>query len=316
MLARIQQSIVASLVLIAALWITLTGAYAPSVTVIGLLVLLLGHAGFLALEFVLAYGVNRHDVAPKAGVLMLARAWLGEALTAPGVFLWQQPFRWNAVPDCLANGSAVSNRRGIVFVHGFACNRGFWNPWLVRIKQSGQVFSAVSLAPVLGSIDQYAPVIEAAVQRVTAATGLSPLLICHSMGGLAVRAWLNASQADQRVHHVITIGTPHHGTWLGRFSPSANGRQMRQSSNWLAQLAGLESPQRRQLFTCYYSNCDNIVFPASTATLPGADNRLVPGVAHVALAFNETVMRESLAMARLDDAGALAHPQCSPHAEQ
>jgi hypothetical protein len=39
------------------------------------------------------------------------------------------------------------------------------------------------------------------------------------------------------------------------------------------------------LFTCYYSSCDNIVFPVSTATLPGADNRYVNGVAHVHLAF-------------------------------
>ena len=33
-----------------------------------------------------------------------------------------------------------------------------------------------------------------------------------------------------------------------------------------------------------------------TAMLPGADNRHVPGVAHVALAFHPRVMRESLAM--------------------
>jgi hypothetical protein len=49
-------------------------------------------------------------------------------------------------------------------------------------------------------------------------------------------------------------------------------------------------------FTCWYSNCDNIVFPASTAALEGADNRLMRGVAHVALAFHPQVMRESLAL--------------------
>jgi triacylglycerol lipase len=38
------------------------------------------------------------------------------------------------------------------------------------------------------------------------------------------------------------------------------------------------------------------VFPVSTALLPGADNRHVPGAPHVALAFHPTVMRESLAM--------------------
>jgi len=141
------------------------------------------------------------------------------------------------------------------------------------------------------------PQIEDAVQRVTAATGRAPLLVCHSMGGLAARAWLRAHQADARVHHVITLGTPHHGTWLARFSPLANGQQMALHSAWLRQLALDEPAQRSRLFTCYYSNCDNIVFPTSVATLPGADNRLLPGVPHVALGFDQQVMAEALARA-------------------
>ena len=52
----------------------------------------------------------------------------------------------------------------------------------------------------------------------------------------------------------------------------------------------------RGKFTCWYTNCDNIVFPASTATMPGADNRLVRGVAHVELAFHPQVMRDSMAL--------------------
>jgi len=245
--------------------------------------------------------VNRHDPAPHVDVFMLLRAWIGETLIAPRVFCWQQPFRWNAMPDCLANETSLHNRRGVVFIHGFVCNRGFWNPWLAQLKQRGRAFSAVNLEPVFSAIDLYVPVIEAAVQRVTAATGMPPLLVCHSMGGLAVRAWLRARQADHLIHHVITIGTPHHGTWLGRFSPASNGRQMRLASPWLEHLARAEPDQRYQLFTCYYSNCDNIVFPTSVATLPGADNRFVAGVAHVALAFDKRVMSESLAMLGLSD---------------
>ena len=45
---------------------------------------------------------------------------------------------------------------------------------------------------------------------------------------------------------------------------------------------------------CWYTNCDNIVFPPSTATLPGADNRLVRGVAHVQLAFVPEVIERTL----------------------
>lgn len=297
MLARLQQMISLGLLLAAGLWLALSWGQGAVFALGGLLLFLLGHAVFLALEFMAVFLANRHDPAPRAGLAQLLRAWVLEVVTAPRVFLWQQPWRCNAVPDCLVPESTVRGRRGVVFIHGFVCNRGFWNPWLFRLRASGHPFAAVSLEPVFGSIDDYVPLVEAAVQRVTAATGLPPLLVCHSMGGLAARAWLRAHPADTRVHRVITIGTPHHGTWLGRFSPSANGRQMALHSAWLTQLTSDEAGQHKTSFTCYYSNADNIVFPSSTATLPGADNRLVPGVSHVALAFDQGVMDESLAAA-------------------
>lgn len=301
MLARLQQALVLTLLLGMGVWLALTWGHSPALAVAGLLVFAGGHAAVLALQFAAAHRLNRTDPAPRAGVAVLVRAWALEILVAPRVFLWQQPFRSQAVPDVPGPGAALPGRRGIVFIHGFVCNRGFWNPWLRQLRESGHPFVAVSLEPVFGSIDDYVPMIEAAVQRVTAATGLPPLLVCHSMGGLAARAWLRAHQADARVHHVITLGTPHHGTWLARYSPAVNGQQMTLHSAWLQQLAQDEPPGRRRLFTCYYSNGDNIVFPTSVAMLPGADNRLVTGVPHVALGFEPQLMRETLARAGVGD---------------
>jgi triacylglycerol esterase/lipase EstA (alpha/beta hydrolase family) len=119
--------------------------------------------------------------------------------------------------------------------------------------------------------------------------------VCHSMGGLAARAWLKRMKAEARVHHVVTLGTPHHGTWLARFGHGHNGRQMRLLSDWHAELDHDMPADRHALFTCWYSNCDNIVFPAGCATLRGADNRLVRGAAHVQLAFLPQVVDASLA---------------------
>jgi triacylglycerol lipase len=69
---------------------------------------------------------------------------------------------------------------------------------------------------------------------------------------------------------------------------------MRLNSDWRQGLTDQESAERRARFTCFYSHCDNIAFPASTATLPGADNRHVPGVAHVHLLFQNEVFNEAL----------------------
>jgi hypothetical protein len=140
---------------------------------------------------------------------------------------------------------------------------------------------AVNLEPVFGSIDEVAHIIEEGVRRLQVCTGLAPLVVCHSMGGLALRRWWTEQGDDTRVHHVITIGTPHHGTWLARFAMSRNARQMRQGQAWLAKLAADEPTSSWRRFTCFYSHCDNIVFPPSAATLVGADNRHLPGIAHL-----------------------------------
>jgi triacylglycerol lipase len=98
------------------------------------------------------------------------------------------------------------------------------------------------------------------------------------------------------VHHIITIGSPHHGTWLARFSHLTNGREMRRQGFWLQLLQRDEATRTLPPFTCWYSNCDNIVFPPSTAMLLGAENRLLTGAAHVDLAFRTEVMQASLAL--------------------
>lgn len=69
---------------------------------------------------------------------------------------------------------------------------------------------------------------------------------------------------------------------------------MRLRSDWLAQLQLDEAVRVLPPFTCWYSNCDNIVFPTSTALLPGADHRLVVGAGHVDLAFRPEVINGTL----------------------
>lgn len=296
MLARIQQLITCSLLAAAIAWLVFVWTTSPLLALAGFAVLIVGYSGFLGIEFVLLRWVNRRDPTPQPSWGMLVKAWLGETLMAPRVFCWRQPFRSHAFSDEQALHSATAGRRGVVFVHGFFCNRGFWAPWLKQLQGTGHAYVAVNLEPVFSSIDGYVPIIEAAVQRVTAVTGLPPLLVCHSMGGLAARAWLKAMKSEDRIYHVVTIGTPHRGTWLARFSRGANGRQMQLAGNWQQALDADMPAHRHSLFTCWYSNCDNIVFPCATATLPGADNRLVHAAAHVQLAFLPDVMQATLAM--------------------
>jgi triacylglycerol lipase len=242
------------------------------------LLILLPHAPILAVEFLLLAVFSDPHPAPRPGAAALVRAWAGEVWWGACTFGWRQPFRLRAVPDHLNGGGSACT--GVLLVHGFICNRALWNPWMDRLRERGVPFIAVSLEPVLGAIDTYAEAIEAAARRLEQATGQPPLIVGHSMGGLAARAWLRRFGGPHRCAGIVTIGTPHHGTWLARFAFSRNGRQMQRGSAWLTALnappATADVP-----FDCYYGNCDNVVFPASTATLPGAHNVHLPGWAHI-----------------------------------
>jgi triacylglycerol esterase/lipase EstA (alpha/beta hydrolase family) len=113
------------------------------------------------------------------------------------------------------------------------------------------------------------------------------------MGGLAARAWL-AAQPDAPLHRLVTIATPHAGTRLGAHGRGANINQMRLGSDWLEQLAGRENAASRARFTCFWSHCDNIVFPTRNATLPGADNRHLAVTPHVQMVDHPAVFEEVL----------------------
>lgn len=295
-LARILQAVLLAWLAAGVAWLAWSWPRSPWLAVAGCSLLAGGYSAGLAVEFLVLRRVNRGEPVATPAWPTLARAWLAATLQALRVFGWRQPFRWNAVPDLLAPEAELMGRRGVVFVHGFFCNRGFWTPWLQRVEARRHPFVAVNLEPVFGSIDDYAQTIDQAVCTVTRASGLPPLLVGHSMGGLAARAWLRTGAHAARIHHVVTIGAPHRGTWLGRFSRFSSGRQMALGSDWLRQLAQDCARQPQPGLTCWYSNCDNVVFPSSSATLPAAQNRLVAGAAHVELAFHPQVMDATLAL--------------------
>ncbi|MEZ5701851.1 MAG: alpha/beta fold hydrolase [Burkholderiaceae bacterium] len=299
-LARLQRRLMALGTLVSAAWLALAWPYSPTMATWGLFLGAWSHALVLALEFALAAWVNRTDPVPHPTMGQRLSAWWQEATFTPAIFLWRQPFRWRDWPDDPPPSDEVFAGGAVVLIHGFVCNRGFWAPWMQALRRAGIPYASVNLEPVFGSIDAGIPLIEAAVSRAEKLGRCPPVLVCHSMGGLAARAWLASAPGNlERVGRVITIGSPHHGTWLARWSRVTNGRQMRQSSGWLNELASRERALHGwaayKSFICFHSHADHIVYPISSALLPGADNRHVPGAPHVALAFHPRVIRESLA---------------------
>ena len=277
--------------LAALLWHALHGG-----SPVGLLVagggLIFGSAVVFALEFVLMRAVSARAGGTRPSWGVVARAWWHEHADAVRIYGWYMPWRSRAIPDHLP--AKARGRRGVLFLHGLMCNRGLWNPWLTRLKALDHPFIALDLEPLFGEIEAYVAAVEAGVERLHATTGLPPVIVGHSMGGLAARAWLRAQAvngAAGRVAKIITIGTPHRGTWLARFARSRNGRQMRSDGAWIDEL-GRSNSSSWGLFLCWWSECDQIVFPPALAVLTGAEARQIRGVGHVSLSQHEEVWKD------------------------
>lgn len=297
MLARLQRSWILTLMVLsiaAGWWASQRGSPLWLAAFAAMAVLNL-HAWALACEFSWLRRIDPGPGVPRPTARALCKAWWGEVVTGLRVFGWRQPFRSSAYQD---NLTGANGRRGVLLLHGFVCNRGLWNPWMRRLRKAGAPYVAINLEPVFGSIDRYVAAIDAAVARLEQATSMPPVVVAHSMGGLAIRAWLRQRGAQYRVHSVVTIATPHSGTWLARFAMTENARQMREGNRWLRDLEADESHSTRAMFTCYFGHCDNIVFPAHNATLAGATNHHVPGVAHVHLAFHRPILDDVLSRTR------------------
>ncbi|TXF97377.1 esterase/lipase family protein [Massilia arenae] len=184
----------------------------------------------------------------------------------------------------------------VLLVHGYGCNSGYWAHLAPRLDAARISHATLDLEPLTGDIDGYAARIEEAAQQLRAQAGAAQLIVvAHSMGGLAARAWMR-THGVERVARLITLGTPHHGTCLAAFGLGINAGQMRRMGvagpecAWLNALAGGEAPEVRARIVSLYSHHDNIIAPQTSSELPGARNLALGGVGHVALGRNPRVL--------------------------
>lgn len=181
-------------------------------------------------------------------------------------------------------------RTPVVLVHGFVCNHRLWDDVTRHLRAAGHTVYTVNLEPLFGSIDQYPPTVEAAVQALCKHTGHSQVaLVGHSMGGLAIRVWMRQF-GTERVAKVITLGTPHQGTAAHVPMPTTNSLQMQWQSAWLKELAASETAATRSLIRIAITPQDNIVYPQRAQTLEGIEPQVFEGIGHLQMCTDARVI--------------------------
>jgi pimeloyl-ACP methyl ester carboxylesterase len=103
------------------------------------------------------------------------------------------------------------------------------------------------------------------------------------------RAYLRRFGAAQ-VSRLITVGTPHHGSYFAWLFPGWCLAQMRPGNAWLVTLNRDEAAAPPVPMTALWSRHDTMVAPQASAMLGGAENVALLGIGHNALLRDPEVL--------------------------
>ncbi|HYN75145.1 MAG TPA: alpha/beta fold hydrolase [Candidatus Limnocylindria bacterium] len=197
----------------------------------------------------------------------------------------------------------------ILLVHGMVDNRSIFTLLRrgLRRRGFGRV-RALNYSPMTDDVRHVAERLQTLVEQVCAETGYERLhVVGHSMGGMAARYYVQRLGGDQRVHTLVTLGTPHGGTFPARLVPHPLVRQLRPSSDVVTELRE-PAPGCRTRFVAIWSDLDQMVVPKRSATIDHPDlrarNVFVRGVGHMSLPVDGRVVHEICStLAQLDHEG-------------
>ena len=179
----------------------------------------------------------------------------------------------------------------VILIHGLLNNASVWLYLGWKVREAGYPVSTFGYSSLFTPLEQIIRDLDGHVRRVEAAAeGRKPVFLCHSLGGLLVRRWLEEEGGRRdRTLGVITLGTPQEGSKAAIFSPGALARSIRPDG---ALVAGLRKAAPLEGLACVslVSSEDEAVLPAARLLPPyGWTLRLTPPVTHFFLLFSPPV---------------------------
>lgn len=199
----------------------------------------------------------------------------------------------------------------IILLHGVVDNRTIFTLLRrgLRRRGFGRVV-ALNYSPLSQDIRTVARRLAILVEEVCRETGYERVhVIGHSMGGLVGRYYVQRMGGHERVHTVVTLGSPHGGTVPARYFPIPVSQQMAPGSDVVRELdepAG-ECGTR---FLALWSDLDQMIIPKRNARIIHPDlnarNVFVRGVGHMSLPVDGRVVHEiCTTLAHLDHDGSI-----------
>jgi triacylglycerol lipase len=183
----------------------------------------------------------------------------------------------------------------ILFIHGYNGNSATWNTMVSRFKADGwtdaelvnwsynyRQSNATTAAQIQLKVDS--------ILNVTGATKVD--IITHSMGPLSARYYVRNLDGDGKVDALVSLGGANHGTTIASLCFDTSCVEMRPNSTFLANLNSIDETWGTPRYATWWSDCDEVINPNSSALLAGAINTQTACISHSALHEDVGVYRQ------------------------
>lgn len=196
----------------------------------------------------------------------------------------------------------------ILLVHGIADNHTIFASLERALRRRGFTdLSSFDYGVLSSDVRSTARELAVAIEKLVAESGYEKVhVIGHSLGGLITRYYVQRMGGHERVHTLVTLGTPHQGTVLARAGSMLRlVRQLRPDSELIAEL-NEPAPDCDTRFIAFHSDLDQLIVPGRNARIEHPDLRVrnvpVHGVGHMSLTNDAGIAFQiAAALAQLDD---------------
>lgn len=183
--------------------------------------------------------------------------------------------------------SPTTDRRNpVILVHGMLGQKHlYWNLFKHRLQEDGfRYHDCILPYGMLGDMRIAARFLKDKVEATLRGDDVAKVdLVCHSAGGLVARYYLMYLGGDKQVDRVVTMGTPHQGTYFSYAVPVpmfSLAKQTRPGSHFLEEINGPGALPSGVRFTNLWSPIDGIIWPHHNSRLPGSRAVKLPTATH------------------------------------
>lgn len=187
----------------------------------------------------------------------------------------------------------------VLLVPGYAEPSWYFMYGIYRdLKKAGYAVEGLNLFPNFASAEEQALKVKAKAEAMMKQYGSQKIhLVVHSFGGLISRHYIQNMGGSAVVDQLVTIATPHLGTYAAFLGPGESAVQLRPESAFLKKLNAQGFAYPPVKYTSIWSNLDEIVLPPKHSIMPDSQVFYVPWTGHLTIMFSQrtyTAIRQVL----------------------